>query len=256
MVNASSEVCVTCESGLLTVTLNRPTRMNAITPTMLDTLEEIFTARAHEDDISTVVLTGSGSAFCSGADLKNSEPTSSRDASRLMDVTNSIVRGIVNCPRPVIAAVNGPAVGFGVALAAAADLAVASTSAYFLLAFTKVGLMPDGGATALVGAAIGRARAMRMLLLAQRVSAAEAAALGLIAEVVDDDGFPRRIEELAASLSKAPQAALARTKEAVNAAMLPELDAALKRESEGQVGLLGSEAFAAAMASFTARSSH
>jgi enoyl-CoA hydratase len=244
------EVKITLESGVLAVTLNCPARMNAMTPQMLAALEGVFTTRAWDSDVRAVVLTGSGRAFCAGADLDNHELLSGRESERLMEVTNNVIRGIISCPKPVIAAVNGPAAGFGVALALAADLTVASTSAYFLLAFTKVGLMPDGGSTALIAASIGRARAMRMSLLAERIPAADAATLGLIAEVVDDASFADRIAALGAALVAGPATALRKTKEAVNAAALTELEAGFRRECEGQVELLGSEEFAAAASAF------
>ena len=252
----ADEVKIKFESGVLEVTLDCPDRMNAMTPQMLAALESIFTTLASDSDVRAVVLTGSGRAFCAGADLNNHELLSGPESARLMEMTNNVIQGIISCPKPVIAAVNGPAAGFGVTLALAADLTVASTSAYFLLAFTKVGLMPDGGSTALVAASIGRARAMRMTLLAQRISAADAATLGLIAEVVDEASFAERIAALGAALVAGPATALQKTKEAINAATLTELEASFRRECEGQVELLGSEEFAAAASAFVQKTSN
>jgi enoyl-CoA hydratase len=118
-------------------------------------------------------------------------------------------------PRPVVAAVNGPAAGVGVSLALACDVTVATESSYFLLAFTKVGLMPDGGATALVAASIGRARALKMALLADRMPATEAVSAGLIAGVYPDDEFASAIKGITDRLATGPADAYRWTKDAI-----------------------------------------
>lgn len=160
-----------------------------------------------------------------------------------LDAANRVATTVRDFPRPVIAAVNGAAAGVGVSLALACDLTVASESSYFLLAFTRIGLMPDGGATALVAASVGRARAMRMALLAERLPAAEALAAGLIADVYADDDFDARVDELAARLADGPVDAYAATKHAINATTLTELDGALGREFDGQMQLLAGPDF-------------
>ena len=146
-------------------------------------------------------------------------------------------------PKPVVAAVHGPAAGVGVSLALACDVVLASEKAFFLLAFTKIGLMPDGGASALVAAAIGRIRAMRMALLAERLSAAEAHEFGLVSGVYPADDFETEVDRVIAILVAGPAVALRKTKQAINAATLTELDGAFDRESEGQLQLLGSHDF-------------
>jgi enoyl-CoA hydratase len=156
---------------------------------------------------------------------------------------NRAIRAIVALPHPVVAVVQGPAAGIGVSLALACDLVLASDKAFFLLAFTKIGLMPDGGASALVAAAIGRIRAMRMALLAERLPAADALDWGLISAVYPAEDFDAEVDKALAGLLAGPAAAFAKTKHAINAATLTELDATLDREYVGQSILLNAHDF-------------
>ena len=156
----------------------------------------------------------------------------------VLDAANRAVRAIVASPRPVVAVVQGPAAGVGASLALACDVVLASEKGYFMLAFTKIGLMPDGGASALVAAAVGRIRAMRMALLAERIPAAEALQAGLVTAVYPADDLDAEVDKVVATLVRGPVVALAKTKEAVNATTLTELDAALEREHAGQASLL------------------
>lgn len=240
-------VDITVDNQVLRVTLNRPARMNAVTTQTLDALTEAFTVYAGDTSVRAAVLTSAGQAFCAGADLAT-DPTA-----ETVDAANRAVARIRAFPRPVVAAVNGPAAGVGVSLALACDVAVATESSYFLLAFTKVGLMPDGGATALVAASIGRARALKMALLAERMPAAEAASAGLIAEVYPDDKFAPAIKNITDRLATGPADAYRWTKDAINDATLTELDNALAREWKGQSELLASADFAEGVAAFRAK---
>ena len=166
---------------------------------------------------------------------------------------NRAIRAIAALPRPVVAVVQGPAAGVGVSLALACDLVLASDKAFFMLAFTKVGLMPDGGASALVAAAIGRIRAMRMALLAERLPASEALAYGLVSAVYPADDFEAEVDRVLAGLLSGPMVAFAKTKEAINAATLTELDPALERELQGQAVLLRSHDFIEGATAFQQR---
>jgi enoyl-CoA hydratase len=138
--------------------------------------------------VRVVLLTGTGDAFSSGADLSGADAHEKFDITAL-DRANRIIRGIVTLDKPVVAAVNGVAAGVGCSAALACDLAVAKESALFLLAFSRIGLMPDGGATATVAAAVGRPRAMRMALLGEGISGREAYDAGLVSHVAADDEF-------------------------------------------------------------------
>lgn len=238
------QVLTDLADGVLTVTINRPDRMNAFTTdVMLDLVDVIESAARPE--VRVVVITGAGHAFSAGADIvSDGGPGSERsDGSTEIDAANRLVAAIRDLPRPVVAAVNGPAAGVAVPIALAADLTVARGDAYFLLAFTRIGLMPDGGASALVAASVGRATAMRMALLADKLPASEAREMGLIAAHWSANDFDAELAALVARLSQGPTAAYARTKEAINGATLTELDATFAREREGQIGLIASHDF-------------
>ncbi|GAA4814990.1 enoyl-CoA hydratase-related protein [Tomitella cavernea] len=230
----------------LRITIARPERLNALD---LPTLRELTTAvrLAHGDPgVRVVILAGEGRAFCTGADLTAvDEPPAV-----LLDAANELIRAVVQTPVPVIAAVNGPAVGFGVGLACAADLVFAAESAYFYMSFTAIGAMPDGGTTALLAASAGRAIALDMALLAERLPAADAAAAHLLTRAVPDAELHARVDEVAERLSHGPRRALELTKKAVNAAALAELDGALERERTGQIELLPAKDFAEGVAAF------
>src|SRR5271165_3089592 len=171
---------VTLADGVLSLSMNRPDSLNSLTEVMLAGIADTMERAATDPQVKVVRLGGAGRAFSSGAGI-GAEDQSKKASSRLtgvLDEANRAVRSIVSLPRPVVAVVHGPAAGVGASLALATDVVMASEKAYFLLAFTKIGLMPDGGASALVAAAVGRIRAMRMALLAERISATEALAWG------------------------------------------------------------------------------
>ncbi|MBC2641302.1 MULTISPECIES: enoyl-CoA hydratase [unclassified Rhodococcus (in: high G+C Gram-positive bacteria)] len=242
-------VDTTVDDGVLRVTLNRPARMNAVTTETLDAVADSFDKYAGDAAVRVAILTGTGRAFCTGADL-GGENISGPPDSATIDAANRTAAAIRAFPRPVIGAVNGPAAGVGVSLALACDLTVATESSYFLLAFAKVGLMPDGGATALVAASVGRARALRLALLAERLPAREALASGLIADVFPDDEFAASVTALTRRLADGPSEAFHLTKDAVNDATLIELDNAFDRERTGQLELLAAADYREGVAAF------
>jgi enoyl-CoA hydratase/carnithine racemase len=220
------ELLLVEEDGVLTLTFNRPQVMNALDGAML--------ARAAEavetTDARVVVVTGAGRSFSAGADLRRLERGGTHENG------NRLVRAIVATERPVVAAVNGPAAGIAMSVALAADLTVAHESAYFLQAFVNIGLMPDGGATELLAASVGRARAARLSLLGERLPAAEAAQMGLIDRCCGDD-YAETVAGLVAKLAAGPTRAYAATKQAMNANTLRHLDETLERELRLQRGL-------------------
>ncbi|HEY5854417.1 MAG TPA: enoyl-CoA hydratase [Aldersonia sp.] len=235
----------TRDAGILRITFTRADRMNALDYRTMVALGEEIENAGSDPDVRVIVLTGTGRAFCSGADLvavgesrgAGITPTDS------MDAVNRLVRAIVQVPVPVIARVTGAAAGIGASLAIAADLAYATENSYLLLAFVNIGLMPDGGASALVAAASGRALAAEMALLGKRLAAREAKAAGLITDVVADEEIDARVEAAARKIANGPRRALELTKRAVNAAALSALEDALAREHEGQTELLTSSDF-------------
>lgn len=249
------EVTVTQDGAVLTIRLDAADRLNAVTTDMLGSLCEVVMAAAVDPDVRVLVLTGSGRAFSSGADLRGAGSPANEcepDIS-IIDAANRLASALTSIEKPVVCALNGLAAGVGVSIALAADLIVARDEAYFVLAFTRIGLMPDGGATALVAASLGRSRALQMALLADRLSAAEAAAVGLVWAVHDAEEFPGAVDDLARRLAAGPVAALGKTKAAINAATIGGLPGALELERAGQVELLAGPEFAEGVDAFLNR---
>lgn len=240
------------QDGVLTLTFDRPERLNAITTRDLDETTRAIQRAADDDAVRVVVLAGEGRAFCSGADIGDDSEVSG-DAGETIDAANRLVATVVGCPKVVVARARGVVAGVGVSIALAADLVLLDEDSYLLLAFTRIGLMPDGGATALVAASIGRARALRMALLAEKLPAAEALAAGLVTHVWPAADYDVETARVVDALRRGPAVAQARTKAAVNAATLHGLDDAFAREREGQVGLLGAPDFAEGTSAFRER---
>ncbi|MCZ0997458.1 enoyl-CoA hydratase [Streptomyces mirabilis] len=242
-------ILVERDGSVLRISLNRPERLNAFTNEMLALTAEAVEAAGKDSSVRVVVLGGAGRAFSAGADLVGGE-AGDLPGTETIDAANRLVLALRQVSQPVLAAVGGPAVGVGCSLALAADVTVARASAYFLLAFAQVGLMPDGGATMLVPAAVGRARATRMAMLAERVPAPRAAEWGLITHAVPDDTFDVEVERLTRQLADGPTAAFAQTKRALNASSLAQLENALAVEREGQAQLFTTADFAEGVAAF------
>ena len=231
-----NDLTVSLDAHVLSVTFNRPDSLNSLTTEMLTTLADSLEQAAGDPQVKVVRLAGAGRGFCSGAGISAEDQAAQADSVTIDDLlvaANRAVRTITDLPKPVVAVVQGPTAGVGVSLALACDVVVASEKAFFLLAFTKIGLMPDGGASALVAAAIGRIRAMRMALLAD-----EAFQYGLVSAVHPADQLDAAAAEIIERLASGPAVALRKTKHAINAATLTELDAAIDRECEGQLTLL------------------
>lgn len=231
--------------GVLSITLNRPDSLNSLTEAMMTGIADAVERAAADERVRVVRLGGAGRGFSSGAGIseEDQKPGSASSPTKIIEEANRAVRGIAALPKPAVAVVHGPCAGVGASLALACDLVLASEKAFFMLAFTKIGLMPDGGASALVAAAVGRMRAMRMTLLAERISATEALEWGLVSAVYPSESFDNDVDKVVASLVTGPAIALRKTKEAVNAVTLTELDAALERELVGQSELVRSNDF-------------
>jgi enoyl-CoA hydratase len=236
MEDPMSSVLLDTTDGVLTITWNEPDRLNALTADMLN---DAATAIEEASGVRLIVITGSGRAFSSGAALGPDF-----DGAATLDGANRLVRAITRTPVPVVSAVNGIAAGVGVSIAIAADITLAKSSGYFLLAFVNIGLMPDGGATELVAASIGRARANRMAMLGERLSADVAAEIGLIYKSLDDEAYDAELATLVDKLGHGPTVALATMKQAIAATTLTHLDEALDREREGQIALFSTADFA------------
>lgn len=230
---------VSQDEGVLTLRLNRPDQFNALTGAMTFDLVEALRGAVGRDDVRVVLLTGTGPAFSAGADLEGEDPAAKYD-DRAVDAAATMVDAVIRCDKPVVCGLNGIAAGVGMSLALACDLVVAAESAALTLAFTRIGLMPDGGATATVAANVGRARAMRLALTSEMMSAREALDAGLITHVFPDDAYVAGLTELVGRLAQGPPLAFAATKRAINAATLGDLAQAHAREHHGQPVLLRS----------------
>lgn len=240
---------VSVQEGALWLTLDRPAQLNALTAAMADRLAGELESAAARDEVQVVVLRGTGPAFSAGADIGGADAHENFDVSSL-DRANRIIRAITTSPKLCVAAVNGVAAGVGCSAALACDLVVAAESASFLLAFARIGLMPDGGATATVAASIGRARAMRMALLGEAMPAREAYEAGLVSHLVPDAEHEETVSRLVRRLVAGPPLAYAATKKAVNAATFDRLEDALERERSGQTVLLRTADVAEGMRAF------
>lgn len=242
----TEDLTITHGHGALSVTLNRPDSLNSLTAEMFTTITAALERAAADPAVRVVRIGGAGRGFSSGAGIGEADhanPGAVGAPEDVLHAANRAIRAIVALPKPVVSVVQGPAAGVGVSLAVAADIVLASEQAYFLLAFTRIGLMPDGGASALVAASVGRHRAMRMALLAERLSAVDALAAGLVSAVHPADELEAEVNAVIETLRSGPAVALRNTKQAINAATLTALDDALDRETDGQLALLASHDF-------------
>jgi len=235
--------------------LNRPETLNALDEALVAALGAALEAATTDSAVRAIVLTGEGGAFCSGADLKEALRELDRGASlgdRLAGFQRS-VRLITNAPQPVIAAVDGAAVGFGADLALACDLRLFSERAYLEEKFVNIGLMPDGGGTFHLPRLVGIGRALELLLLGERVEAPRALELGLAYRVVPAGEVVERAVALAARLADGPPLALAAIKRATRESVTGTLADALEREAVGQAKLLESADLREGVAAFTGK---
>jgi 2-(1,2-epoxy-1,2-dihydrophenyl)acetyl-CoA isomerase len=234
-----------------TLAIDRPARMNALTPRVFAELTAGIDA-ALERGARAIVLTGTGGAFCSGADLVgDGGAPMPRDLGESLDTSyNPFVRKVAALDVPFLTAINGPAVGAGLGLALLGDISVMARSAYVLLAFVNIGLVPDAGATWLVAKAAGRAKALEMALLGERVAAEEALAAGLVTRVVDDAQVLAETQQLAARLAAGPSVAIGMIRKQVAAALSMDLEQSLAVERANQTRAGHTRDFAEAVRAF------
>ncbi|WP_310964302.1 enoyl-CoA hydratase [Nocardioides terrisoli] len=225
------------DAGVLRLRLNRPDQFNALTGEMVVALVDRLHRATAEEAVRVVLVTGTGAAFSAGADLEGADPAAKYDAGSV-DGAAVMVDAVIGCDKPVVCGLNGVAAGVGMSLALACDLVVATESAALTLAFARVGLMPDGGATATLAASVGRARAMRLALTSDMLSAAEAYDAGLVTHVFPDTEYADQLERILQRLASGPPLAFAATKRAINAATLDRLSEAHAQERRGQSVLL------------------
>lgn len=228
-------VLYTQSDGVATITLNRPEVLNALNPSLNESLLAAVNVASTDNSIRAVVVTGAGRAFCAGADLAGSaRKAGAKLGDSLREHYHPIITGIRAMPKPVIAAVNGPAAGAGMSIALSADIVLAGQSASFLQAFAKIGLIPDAGSTWLLDRYAGAMRGRAMAMLAEKISASDAKDYGLVWKVYADDELLSQAAALAAHMSQMPTRAFALIKQAMDSASSNDLAAQLEVEADLQ----------------------
>jgi len=252
----SEPLVLTSNDGAVrTLTLNRPAALNSFTAAMHAELRAALDAAAADDAVRCVVVTGAGRGFCAGQDLNDAGMAG--DDVDVGEVIERLYRPLAlrvrSMPVPVVAAVNGVAAGAGANFALGCDIVVAARSASFIQAFSKIGLIPDCGGTWLLPHLVGRARALALAMTGDKLGAADAQAMGLIWQCVDDDAFEGTVKALAQRLAAMPTRALAATRQAIDQAVqLPYADA-LRLEADLQRELGRAHDYREGVAAFLAK---
>jgi 2-(1,2-epoxy-1,2-dihydrophenyl)acetyl-CoA isomerase len=238
--------------GAAKIELNRPERLNAWNDQFSRDLLAAVNAVGEDPDVRAVLVTGAGRAFSSGADLRDGVQGSGPPDlyGRLTERYHPIMVAIRHMPKPVVSAVNGAAAGIGLSLALICDLVAAADSAYFLLAFVNIGLVPDGGSSLLVPSRVGFARAAEMAMLGERIGATQALEWGLINRVWPDDELATRAEDLVWRLANGPTRSYAGTKRQLNRWLYEQMDSQLEFEAQMQQEMGGSADFVEGVAAF------
>ena len=234
----SADVLHTVTDQVSSITLNRPEALNALTPDQRDLLIRLLTDASADPGVRAVVITGAGRGFCAGADLRGGTGSGERVAGDVARMLRSgaqrLIAAVLDCEKPVIAAVNGTAAGIGAHLAFACDLVLAAESAKFIEVFVRRGLVPDGGGTYLLPRLVGPQRAKELMFFGDALTAADAARLGLVNRVVPDGELAKTAREWAERLATGPTRALALTKQLVNASLDTDRATAFTAEAAAQ----------------------
>lgn len=238
--------------GVAIVKLNREDKINSINREMALMLIDVLTECEKDDNVRVVYLTGSGRSFCAGQDLAEASDITMMEKI-LPEQLNPLVLLIRRLKKPVVAAVKGVAAGAGASLALCCDIVVASSSATFIQAFSKIGLVPDSGATHILPRMVGWQKAAAYMMLAEKVSGEEAERVGMVYKVFADDVFDEESFSIAVSLSQMPGKALALTKEALNRSVQNNFEQQLKAEEELQMIAGRTKEFAERIGSFLQR---
>lgn len=236
-------VKVEVEDGLATVTLNRPEALNALNMQLKEELAAVLRTLADATEARAVLLTGSGRAFSTGGDIKQMDPDRGTETTRrrMAKLTREVVIPLARLDKPVVAAVNGHAHGLGLGIALACDIVYAAESASLSMAFTRVGLAPDGCASYFLVRATGLMRAKELMFTGRRLTAAEAAELGMVNHVVSDDELMDTATAAARSLAQGATIAISAAKRALNEAVLHTIEEQAELEAFGQAIAMTSE---------------
>jgi 2-(1,2-epoxy-1,2-dihydrophenyl)acetyl-CoA isomerase len=229
-----SSVLFTIEGGIATITLNRPDKLNSFNREMALLLQKNLDACA-DKTVRCVYLTGAGKGFCAGQDLAEVVDPEGPGMRRILsEHYNPIITRIRNLQKPVVAAVNGVAAGAGANIALACDIVVATQSASFIQAFSKIGLVPDSGGTFMLPRLIGWQKASAIMMLGDKIPAAQAEQMGMIYRVIPDESFSEESKKIALTLSQLPTKGLAYTKHVLSKSMTNSLEQQLMLEDEYQ----------------------
>jgi len=221
--------------GIMTITLNRPTVLNAMNADLLAQLGAAFAAAKHDDAVRAVLLTGAGRGFCAGADLTTNSMRTGSDVQEMMRGRyHPIILMMRQFPKPIVGAINGTAAGGGMSLALACDIVLAAESATFLQAFTKIGLVPDCGSTWFLPRMVGDVRARALIMMADKITARDALQYGLVWKVIADDALLSEARACAARLATMPTRAYDLVKQALAASSSNGLAEQLELEARLQ----------------------
>jgi 2-(1,2-epoxy-1,2-dihydrophenyl)acetyl-CoA isomerase len=248
----------TSPTGVHTITLNRPDRLNAVDATLAADLPRAIRVAAEEDAIRVIVITGAGRGFCSGLDLSMPPELPDRTRADRLDPYAWVGRwilAVLQCEKPVIAAVNGPAAGAGFGLALAADIRLVAANARMSAGYVRRGLSPDAGVSYLLPRLVGLSRATEILFSGRDMDATEAERIGLAALVIDQDGFADHAHEYAERLAAGPPVALALTKRLLTTSLNTPLEAQLERELTYIKACFGTKDAGEAMTAFAQKRS-
>ena len=233
MVDAEEPLLVERSATVGTITLNRPDQLNALTPEMLRDIPAAITGLTAQG-ARAILVTARGRGFCSGAAIGAKGLGEADLGEKIETYYNPLARAFADCPVPIVTAINGAAAGAGASIALAGDIVVAARSAYLMLAFAKIGLVPDAGSTWLVAKSAGRLKALEMALLGDKLSAEEALACGLVTRVVEDAALADTAAAIAERLAAAPTRAMTLIRRQIRTALDDGFDATLAAERAHQ----------------------
>jgi len=247
----SPSIKIENKGAVRVLTLNRPQAFNSFDREMGKAFQEALDDAAVDDSVRCIIITGEGRAFCAGQDLKEVTAPDAPDFKIIVEETyNASIRRICSMRKPIVAAVNGVAAGAGANIAIACDLTIATESASFIQAFSKIGLIPDSGGTWWLPRLVGMQRAKALAFFGNKVGASEAEAMGLIYKCVSDEAFSDEIKNTSDKISKMPTFALGLTKAAFHEGMSCDLETQLARELDYQVRAADSEDYQEGVNSF------
>lgn len=230
-----SSILFSIEDGIANITLNRPDKLNSFNREMALLMQQKLDECATDKSVRCLFITGAGKGFSAGQDLQEVIDPDGPGMQRILsEHYNPIIRSIRNCPKPIVAAVNGVAAGAGANIALACDIVVAAQSASFIQAFSKLGLIPDSGGTYTLPRLIGWQKAAALMMLGDKVPAANAEAMGMVYKVFPDDTFQAESKKLAATLAQMPTQGLAYIKQVLNQSMTNSLEQQLQLEDNFQ----------------------